>query len=50
MNKHSLVTLGCLVASVFFYSVGDTSTAVCLLLGMAFEGAFWMRLLRRRRP
>jgi hypothetical protein len=50
MIKHSLVTLGCLVASLGFYSVGNSSAAACLLLGMAFEAAFWVRLLRRRRP
>jgi hypothetical protein len=54
MNKHSvvhsLVTFGCLVAAIGFYGAGATSTAAFLVLGVVFEGAFWMRLLRRKQP
>lgn len=45
-----LITIGCLLAALFFYSTGDKSTAGLLLLGAAFECAFWIRLVRRPRP
>lgn len=45
-----LVTIGCLLAALVLYSVGDKSTAGLLLLGVAFEAAFWFRLSRSRRP
>ena len=45
-----LVTIGCLLAAIILYAIGDRSTAGLLLLGLAFESAFWFRLVRRRRP
>jgi hypothetical protein len=45
-----LITLGCLLAALFLYSTGDKSSAGLLLLGVAFEAAFWLRLVRLRRP
>jgi hypothetical protein len=45
-----LITLGCLLIALFLYSTGDKSSAGLLLLGVAFEAAFWFRLVRRRRP
>ena len=44
-----LITIGCLLAAIFFYSRGAAPVAGFLLLGLAFEGAFWIRLLRRKR-
>jgi hypothetical protein len=50
MNKRSLVTAGCLAASLGFYVVGYSSISACLLLGIGFEAAFWVRVMRRRQP
>jgi hypothetical protein len=50
MNKRSLVTAGCLVAALGFYAVGYSSISACLLLGIAFEAVFWVRILRRKQP
>ena len=44
-----VITIGCLLASIVFYALGAHSTALCLLLGFVFEGAFWMRVVRRKR-
>jgi hypothetical protein len=47
MRKRHLITAGCLLASLGFYAAGLTSIAAFLVLGMAFELAFWVRFLRR---
>lgn len=44
-----LITIGCLLAAIIFYAMGDKPTAGLLLLGAAFEAAFWFRLVHRRR-
>jgi hypothetical protein len=50
MHMRHLITIGCLLAAIVLYAMGDKSIAGLLLLGAAFEAAFWFRLVRRRRP
>lgn len=44
-----LITIGCLLAAIVFYSQGSRAAPLFLVLGMVFEGAFWMRIVRRKR-
>lgn len=44
-----LITIACLLAAILFYSQGSPAAPVFLILGMVFEGAFWMRIVRRKR-
>lgn len=44
-----LITIGCLLAAIVFYSQGSAAAPLFLLLGAGFEGAFWMRIVRRKR-
>lgn len=48
LQKRHLITAGCLLAAIGFYAA-PTSAVAFLLLGAAFEGAFWGRLLRKAR-
>jgi hypothetical protein len=49
MRKH-LITLGLLVAAIAFYAMGLALPATALIVaGIVAEGAFWLRLLRRRK-
>jgi hypothetical protein len=41
-----MITVGCLLAALGFYVAGSTSAAAFLLVGAAFEMAFWVRLVR----
>lgn len=41
-----LITIACLVAAIILYAAGSKPEASFLLLGVAFEGAFWFRLMR----
>jgi hypothetical protein len=50
IHMRHLITIGCLVAAIILYATGDKSTAGLLLLGAVFEGVFWFRLVRGRRP
>jgi hypothetical protein len=50
IHMRHLITIGCLLAAIILYATGDKSTAGLLLLGAAFESAFWIRLVRSRRP
>jgi uncharacterized membrane protein YccC len=45
-----LFTVGCLLAALGLYLVGAESSAALVLLGVVFETAFWIRLVRSRRP
>jgi hypothetical protein len=51
MHMRHLITIGCLLAAIALYAAGAKPEAGFLLLGVAFEGAFWFRLTRgwRRR-
>ena len=41
-----LITIACLIAAILLYAAGSKPEAGFLLLGVAFEGAFWFRLTR----
>lgn len=45
----ALITIGCLLAAIILFALGDKSTAGIVLLGAAFESAFWFRVVRGRR-
>ncbi len=45
-----VITIACLLAACILYAAGAKSTAGLVLLGGAFEIAFWIRLVRSRRP
>ena len=49
-HMRHLITLGCLLVAIILYATGDKPTAGLVLLGAAFECAFWIRLVRRPRP
>jgi hypothetical protein len=44
MRARHLITAGCLVAAIGFYVIGAGSIAALMLLGVAFEMAFWIRI------
>jgi hypothetical protein len=44
-----LITIGCLLAAIVSYSFSSAAAPLFLLLGFVFEGAFWMRIVRRKR-
>jgi hypothetical protein len=50
MHMRHLITIGCLLAACMLYAAGARSVAWLVLLGGAFEIAFWVRLARSRRP
>ena len=44
-----LITIACLLAAIVCYSFSSPAAPLFLLLGLGFEGAFWMRLVRNKR-
>ena len=46
MRLRHLITIGCLLAALGLYYAGSKETAALVLLGGAFEIAFWIRLVR----
>jgi Flp pilus assembly protein TadB len=49
MRSRHLITAGCLLIALVLYAAGAKSGAALVLLGAAFELAFWVRLARSRR-
>ena len=46
-----LITLACLVAAFAAYSIGwGRGITVFVVIGIIFEGIFWVRLLRKKKP
>lgn len=49
MRRHA-ITLALLLLAVMFYAIGLAMPAtVLIVLGLVAEGAFWLRLVGRRR-
>ncbi|MET0859155.1 MAG: hypothetical protein ABWY27_20575 [Telluria sp.] len=49
MRLRHLITAGCLVAAIACYAAGAPNVAAFMLLGLAFEMAFWIRLARSKK-
>ncbi|MFC0131818.1 hypothetical protein [Massilia eurypsychrophila] len=49
MRVRHLITAGCLVAAIACYAAGARNLAALMLLGLAFEVAFWIRLTRSKK-
>ncbi len=49
MRLRHLITAGCLVAAIACYVAGATNIAALMLLGLAFEMAFWIRITRSKK-
>lgn len=51
MRARHVITAGCLLVALAPYSAGARNGAALVLLGLAFELAFWFRLARsKKRP
>ena len=47
MTAYHAITAACLVAALFLYAAGFAAEAGgIVVLGLCFEGMFWLRLLR----
>lgn len=48
LSKRFIITVLCLLAAISCYLFGaPTGGALFLILGMVFEGVFWIRVFRR---
>ena len=49
MRARHLITAACLLAALALYAAGSKGGAALVVLGLAFEVAFWVRMVRARK-